>query len=325
MLKSYPKHLTARVNFFFVVCLASYLLIDFSLDDLYEINWFLYPTTLALPCSFWLVSKAYFDDNFKLSKWIIFLVIGFVGFQMMLFQLDNVFDFSDSASIILMLLPHLTTLLFIILAIVEAARNYSGDLLLSRYRFRLVFISATAILMILTVLTEVTFHNDVPGSINLLQKATILIMIYYFTFDLLQFKSDFFQSTKVEPAPEKEAPTVDAATIDHLMSLMEQQKIYKTEGLTIPLLAQKMNIKEYKLRQAINQHLGFRNFNDFLNAYRIEEAKEVLSKKENRQLTILEIAYNLGYASLAPFNKAFKHKTGMTPTEFRQISVDSMQ
>ena len=107
------------------------------------------------------------------------------------------------------------------------------------------------------------------------------------------------------------------------MDLMDDKKIYNTEGLTIRQLAEKMDIKEYKLRQAINKHLGFRNFNEFLNSYRVEDAKAILTKKENRNLTILEIAYDLGYASLAPFNKAFKKATGITPTEFRRNEIKS--
>ena len=99
---------------------------------------------------------------------------------------------------------------------------------------------------------------------------------------------------------------------------MGNEQAWRTEGLTIRLLSEKMGVKEYRLRQAINQHLGYRNFNDYLNGYRIREACAVLSDPSKKELTVLEISYPLGYASLAPFNKAFKDTTGMTPTEWRK-------
>ena len=79
---------------------------------------------------------------------------------------------------------------------------------------------------------------------------------------------------------------------------MEEQKAYKKEGLTIRELANLMNEQEYRLRRLINGQLGFRNFNDFLNQYRINDACETLSDPAHMRKTILEIAYDLGYLSI---------------------------
>ena len=65
-------------------------------------------------------------------------------------------------------------------------------------------------------------------------------------------------------------------------------------------------------------HLGFRNFTAFLNSYRVTEAKQQLGDPEQSRTPVLTIALNLGYASLGPFNRAFKAQTGMTPTEYRR-------
>jgi AraC-like DNA-binding protein len=80
-----------------------------------------------------------------------------------------------------------------------------------------------------------------------------------------------------------------------------------------------MGEQEYRLRRLINGELGFRNFNDFLNQYRVNEACEVLSDPSQNRKTVLEIAYSLGYQSIGPFNKAFKELTGTTPTAFRKL------
>ena len=103
-----------------------------------------------------------------------------------------------------------------------------------------------------------------------------------------------------------------------LNTLMQIEKIYRREGLTIGALAEAMNEQEYKIRRLINGELGFRNFNDFLNQYRVNEACEILSNPSHDKKTILEIAYGLGYQSIGPFNKAFKEQKGTTPTAFRK-------
>ena len=62
---------------------------------------------------------------------------------------------------------------------------------------------------------------------------------------------------------------------------------------------------------------GFRNFADFLNARRIEAARTALADPDKARLPVSSIAFDLGYASLGPFNRAFKDATGLTPTAWR--------
>ena len=99
---------------------------------------------------------------------------------------------------------------------------------------------------------------------------------------------------------------------------MEEKKVYRNEGLTIRALAEMLNEQEYKVRRLINGELGFRNFNDFLNNYRVNEACEILNDPTQNRKTILEIAYSLGYQSIGPFNKAFKELKENTPTAYRK-------
>jgi AraC-like DNA-binding protein len=69
--------------------------------------------------------------------------------------------------------------------------------------------------------------------------------------------------------------------------------------------------------------LGFKNFNDFLNKYRVNEACGILTDPSQNEKTILEIAYSLGYQSIGPFNKAFKDLKDTTPTAFRKANQQS--
>ena len=87
------------------------------------------------------------------------------------------------------------------------------------------------------------------------------------------------------------------------------------EGLTITKLAAYTGEKEYLIRRTINGELGYTNFNSFLNHYRIGEAQRII--REEPHLNFQEIAFRLGYQSVATFNRAFKKETGQTPTGFR--------
>jgi AraC-like DNA-binding protein len=111
-----------------------------------------------------------------------------------------------------------------------------------------------------------------------------------------------------------------AVVIDELKRLMEEEKIFREEDFTIRRLADKLGVKEYRLRRLINGYLGYRNFNRFVNQYRIEEVALQLVGPETRHLPVLSIALDIGYRSLSPFNKAFKEIKGMTPTEYRNRS-----
>jgi AraC-like DNA-binding protein len=75
-----------------------------------------------------------------------------------------------------------------------------------------------------------------------------------------------------------------------------------------------------RVRQLINLQLGFRNFNAFLHHYRIREAQQALADPAKRHLSVAQIAYEVGYRSLGPFNRAFKEATGRTPSDYRAAS-----
>ena len=88
------------------------------------------------------------------------------------------------------------------------------------------------------------------------------------------------------------------------------------DDVTIRKLAEKTGILEYKLRIYINKVLEYKNFNDFLNRYRIAEACKLL--QENSELPVIHIAMDVGYKSLLHFNRAVKQIMNQTPTQYRK-------
>src|SRR5438046_3672191 len=115
-------------------------------------------------------------------------------------------------------------------------------------------------------------------------------------------------------------PGAHQKQIDALMRLMADDRIYRDEKLTIGALALRLAVPEYKLRRLINRQLGYRNFNVFLNDYRIREAKAALADPAQAEVPVITIAMDAGFQSLGPFNRAFKAATGATPSEYRRAS-----
>jgi len=123
------------------------------------------------------------------------------------------------------------------------------------------------------------------------------------------------QATAESPTPELSAE--DTRIARQLERLMREERVYREEGLSIAGLALRLRIPEHRLRRLINTQLGHRNFNAFLNHWRLDDATQALADPTQRQVPISTIALDAGFQSLGPFNRAFKAATGLTPSEFR--------
>ena len=106
--------------------------------------------------------------------------------------------------------------------------------------------------------------------------------------------------------------------IDSFNQGFRDNQTYREAGLTISMLAKKLNLPEYRLRAFIHKQLGFRNFNAMLHKYRIEDASNALSETGNHNTPVLTIALSVGYQSITPFNNAFREIKGVTPSEYRK-------
>ena len=91
---------------------------------------------------------------------------------------------------------------------------------------------------------------------------------------------------------------------------------YCTEHLTLKKLSEQLSLPEHKTRELINQELGYRNFNDYINKLRIADAK--IRLLDDLDTPVLNIALDVGYRNISSFNRAFKDITQQTPTEYRK-------
>jgi AraC-like DNA-binding protein len=134
---------------------------------------------------------------------------------------------------------------------------------------------------------------------------------YFFSYS---DSSDFNDRTAKMSAGEKAEKD---EIIQTLLEFMKSDKPYLEAELTLEQLAAKLTLKPRLLSQAINDILR-QNFFDFINRYRIDEAKNLLTDPKDKKITVLEILYQVGFNSKSSFNTLFKKYTGLTPTEFRK-------
>jgi AraC-like DNA-binding protein len=118
---------------------------------------------------------------------------------------------------------------------------------------------------------------------------------------------------------ERSSLTIDKADLhlQVLLTTMRDKKPYLDNELTLAKLADMLSIPQHHLSQILNEKLN-QNFFDFVNGYRIKEAKEILVSPEGELLTILAIAEEVGFNSKSAFNNAFKKVTNTTPSEFKK-------
>lgn len=106
--------------------------------------------------------------------------------------------------------------------------------------------------------------------------------------------------------------------LSELKELMEKDKIFLEEKITLPELARELKISSHQLSEILNERMN-KKFYDYINEYRIMEAKKLLTL--NPEDTILSIAYAVGFNSKSAFNKAFKAYIGETPNSYRKNSM----
>lgn len=103
-----------------------------------------------------------------------------------------------------------------------------------------------------------------------------------------------------------------APLIDRLKELMEKQRAFLDNGISLRSTAESLDISSNKLSYLLNEYLG-KNFNEYINTYRLKAFQDLALDPKNNHLTLLGLAYESGFTSKSVFNDFFKKSTGLTP------------
>lgn len=98
-----------------------------------------------------------------------------------------------------------------------------------------------------------------------------------------------------------------------LVDLMENEKLYLKNDISLDELSERMDTTRHNASQVINEHFGL-NFFELINKYRIRDAVELLQK--DQKLSIIDVAYQVGFNNKVTFNKSFKKILSKTPTQY---------
>lgn len=209
----------------------------------------------------------------------------------------------------------------VLATLAEAWRGLAIDLVERRRRMRVLVVAGIACYLAAAVFVQaynLAQGTGTPRALVIANLSLIAIIGVVATWNLVQLRA----ASWLEPEPAAAQPGVltalEQSVLAALTAQTDERHVYREEGLTIGELAARLGTREQILRRVINRGLGYRNFNDFLHAYRIREACRRLRRAEDARLPVLSIALGVGYGSIGPFNRAFKARLGMTPTRFRQ-------
>lgn len=134
-----------------------------------------------------------------------------------------------------------------------------------------------------------------------------------------EYMKVIYHTEAKEEVTEQKNALLDAATItaytDKLLAHIEGTKPYLNPDLSLRSLASELDIHPNHLSWLLNNSMG-KNFNEFINHYRIETFKSIAKAPDNEHLTIEGLAYESGFNSKTVFNTYFKKETGLTPKQF---------
>jgi AraC-like DNA-binding protein len=321
LLRDYGRLVAARLGALFALGTGAYAITSVAGFSPHLGAWAI--PLLALSAGnnvvFWTLAASLFDDGFRLRWW-------HVALWLLLVVAGTVACFLSVPTLGLALT--LSSFAFAGLAMAQALASWRADLVEGRRRLRLFVVGASSLYIGLNAMAQLLgVPRSAPEGASLAGAGGLLAIAGIVAWSLLRVgrTQSLFPAMVDAPQP-SELPSAPAEPAEQglvaaLGRLMTAERAHRQDGLTIGTLARQLGLPEYRLRRLINQALGYRNFNSFVNHYRIAEVKAALADPHQSEVPVLTIALDAGFSSLGPFNRAFKAETGMTPSEYRRLTA----
>ena len=325
---------------------CKFLMRDFPVNFI-NLEAFRWSINYLVPASFYLYVLSVCFSNFRLKPKHLWHTIPFIAFN--LYMAYGIY-FEDRASKVsfinalsespimqffyflfefLFQVYFIASFLFIRKSKTVYLENYTNpniSILNALYKITILYYVLHFLVLIRWLVTFIFGLGEIRQWIVTLDGFAFLFCTCWYLFVALD-KPEFFRGVNslLKPisdvAPkQKSSPIIDDEKnkqIEFLKDFMVEKEPYLDSSLTIQDLAEQLKMPVKDLSTLINLYMD-KHFFDFVNEYRIEKAKEILKDPLQKELTILEILYQVGFNSKSSFSTSFKKYTGTTPTDFRK-------
>ena len=321
------KNTAVSLFMLLMLCSAAYLLPDVfsNIAASTAIWWLSHIGGNALPGAFWLVALTIFSEHSELKKRHYFIASLTLLIPITSILLQWLFSYDLTQTMVLYFIVKYGAmaleLLLITHALVIAMKYWRDDLVEQRRYMRGVVISLSAFYIFVVIVIEQLLKLQWHG-LDTIKSLFLFLLITIINIVLFRLKRESIFNVVIN----NNTPKIDinnhltpqSKELKAIIDAMNKDLLYQQDGITIASFARHLAMHEYKLRLLINGELNYRNFNDFLNFYRIKEVSEKLIQVEFSQTPVLTLALESGFRSLSSFNKAFKDTHHMTPTQYRK-------
>jgi len=267
---------------------------------------------------FWLLSRSLFRSRKELYSGIFYVVPVVIVIEAIaaLMSPSGAVGLANEAGRVFVNAASMVCIASIVFVYNEALHGFNKLRSAAERRFRVVFIGGFSLLVGIAILwVSGASSGTVAAEWNVVLLTVCAVLGGLGSRIAVQYRLLNPQGKSARCEVDKEALELLAQRI--------LKEVRSDDLLTIPNLkvlefADRIEEQEYKVTRCITNHLQYRNFNHLLNSHRIDRAKRIFNDSNSRHLTIATIAYDCGFNSLGPFNRAFRQYTGVTPREFRQ-------
>lgn len=273
--------------------------------------------TLAAPLLYWMLARLIFVDGWQVRPWhwaALFPLEG-IGLALAVGLIDRGTTPAALAGLVLRGIA----LVLVVDALQSVWRGYRDDLIEARRRLRIALLLAGPLAIAMLLLAPMLPVAARPPLLLRAESGLLLAFALAVAMLVLRVEAALAQDRGAAPPETDPSSPDDLARIDRAMVA----EPWRDCALTLERFAALAGVPVYRLRRAISDGLGHRNFPAFVNAARLDAIALQLANPECARTPILTLALDHGFGSIGPFNRAFRERFGVTPTVYRATNGGS--
>ncbi|MGB0723653.1 MAG: helix-turn-helix domain-containing protein [Gammaproteobacteria bacterium] len=266
----------------------------------------------AIPLTLWGSVRAVFEDDRRPDRRLLAIGAGYLVMVVYLLLDAPTGGLRREIDIAI----QLAKIGFAVAAAWVCLRGRDADLVESRRAARHWVAAGIALLIIVVVVTELVTNWRIPPTLETFAMGLFFVVLMGLNVILVRrpLLDSLGPQSSVRAVASGDLGAEDPL-VAHLETLMGDERVYTDPDLRIATLAERLGVSEHTLRRTINGTLGHRNFNRYVNGFRVRDAGRRLLA--DQRTPVLTIALDVGFRSLSSFNAAFRDHYGMSPTGYR--------